>query len=368
MAEDQDSASRTEEATPRRLEEARKEGDVAKSAELAQVCALAGTFAALAVGGGWFSRNLAVALVPFLAHPESMQLRGAPGVALARQVILAAAPAMLIVLGATILGGVGGNVVQQGFLFTPGKLRPDPSKLSPAAGFKRLFGVDGLVSFLRSLLKVVLVTSVAWWVLAPRAKDLPGLIGKQPLAVLTYGVDLSRSLMMAILALLALIALIDYLWQRQRFSTRMRMTKEQLKEDYRQSEGDPRVKARQRQIRLERARRRMIQAVPKATVVVVNPTHFAVALRYKQGETPAPECIAKGVDAVAFKIREVAEAHGVPVVEDPPLARALYGVVEVDEIIPQQHYEAVAKIIGFIFAGKRGGRRAMAPQGAMMAR
>jgi flagellar biosynthesis protein FlhB len=138
------------------------------------------------------------------------------------------------------------------------------------------------------------------------------------------------------------------------------MTKEEVKDDFRQSEGDPHVKARQRQIRMERARRRMIQQVPKATVVVMNPTHFAVALRYEQGETPAPQCVAKGVDAVALRIREIAEEAGVPVIEDAPLARALYANVDVDQIIPHQHYEAVAKIIGFILAGKRPRQRARA--------
>ena len=136
------------------------------------------------------------------------------------------------------------------------------------------------------------------------------------------------------------------------------MTKEEVKEDFRQSEGDPHIKARQRQIRMQRAKQRMIQQVPNATVVVVNPTHYAVALRYEQGETPAPQCVAKGVDEVALKIRDIAEAHGVAVIEDPPLARALYGAVEVDQVIPHQHYEAVAKIIGFILAGKRPRRRA----------
>ncbi|MBV9994770.1 MAG: flagellar biosynthesis protein FlhB [Caulobacteraceae bacterium] len=367
MAGERDAASRTEEATPRRLEEARKEGDVPKSAELAQAFALAGAFAAVAIGGGWLSRNLAQGLTPFLAHPDTMQLKGQAGVGLAWQVMLAAAPAMAAVLGATVLAGVAGNVVQHGFLFTTAKLRPDPSRLSPAAGFQRLFGVDNFMSFLRSLLKVLLVGALAWWVLAPHARELPGLVGQGAMGALAYCADLSRSLMLAVIALLALGGLLDFLWQRQRFLTKMRMTKEELKEDYRQSEGDPRVKARQRQIRLERARRRMIQAVPKATVVVANPTHFAVALRYEQGLTPAPECVAKGADAIALKIREVAEAHGVPVVEDPPLARALYGAVEVDQIIPQQHYEAVAKIIGFIFAGRRPGRvRPARPQTAII--
>jgi flagellar biosynthetic protein FlhB len=354
MAEGDDSASRTEEATPRRLEEARKDGDVAKSAELAQVCALAGAFGAVALGGGALARNLADSLLPFIAHPDTIEVHGQAGSHVAWQVMQAVAPTLATVLGATMLAGIGGNVIQTGgLLFTTEKLKPDLSKLSPAEGFKRLFGIDGLMNFLRALLKVLLVSAVAWWVLAPHAAELPGLVAVGPLGVLSYSIDVGKSLMMAVLALLALGAVLDFIWQRQRFMTRMRMTKEELKEDFKQSEGDPHVKARQRQLRMERARKRMIQKVPKATVVVVNPTHYAVALRYEQGQTPAPECVAKGVDAVALKIREVAEEHGVPVIEDPPLARALYANVEVDQIIPQQHYEAVAKIVGFILAGRR---------------
>jgi flagellar biosynthetic protein FlhB len=354
MAEEaEESASRTEEATPRRLEEARKKGDVAKSAELAQVAALAGAFGAVAIGGGMLARNLAENLTPFIAHPDTIELKGQAGIAVAWQVMLAAAPALAAVLGATMLAGIGGNVVQHGMLFTTAKLTPDLSKLSPAQGFKRVFGIDGLMNFLRAVLKVLLVSVVAWWVLAPHARELPGLVTVGPVGFLTYSVGVGKSLMLAVIALLALGAVLDFVWQRQRFLTRMRMTKEEIKEDFRQSEGDPHVKARQRQIRMERARRRMIQQVPKATVVVMNPTHYAVALRYEQGETPAPQCLAKGVDAVALKIREVAEEAGVPIIEDAPLARALYANVEVDEIIPQQHYEAVAKIIGFILAGRR---------------
>jgi len=359
MAEGDDSASKTEEATPRRLEEARKEGDVAKSADLAQVCALAGAFGALALGGGMLARNLAASLMPFIAHPDTIELHGQAGAAVTWQVMAAAGPILAAVLGATMLAGVGGNLVQHGVLFTTAKLKPDLSKLSPAQGFKRLFGIDGLMNFLRAALKVLLVSAVAWWVLAPHARELPGLVAVGPLGVLTYSVGVGKSLMLAVIALLALGAVLDFVWQRQRFLSRMRMTKEELKEDFKQSEGDPHVKARQRQIRMERARRRMIQQVPKATVVVANPTHYAVALRYEQGETPAPQCLAKGVDAVALKIREVAEEAGVPVIEDPPLARALYANVEVDEIIPQQHYEAVAKIIGFVLAGRRRRARAL---------
>lgn len=360
MAGEREGASRTEEATPRRLEEARKEGDVPKSAELAQVCALTGAFGAVALAGGALARGLAERLTPFLAHPDTIPLQGAAGAAVAWQVLAAGAPALLAVVGATMLAGVGGNVMQHGFLFTTAKLRPDLNRISPAEGFRRLFGIDGLMNFLRAGLKVLLTGAVAWWVLAPHALELPSLVSLGVPSLLDYGAGLARNLMFAVLALLATGALIDFIWQRQRFLVRMRMTKEELKEDYRQSEGDPHVRARQRQIRMDRARRRMIQQVPKATVVVVNPTHFAVALRYEQGETPAPQCLAKGMDAVALRIRKVAEEHGVPVVEDPPLARALYSAVEIDQIIPHQHYEAVAKIIGFILAARRPrrGRRA----------
>ncbi len=147
-------------------------------------------------------------------------------------------------------------------------------------------------------------------------------------------------------------AIFDWLWQRQRFTQRMRMSKEEIKEEHRQSEGDPHIRGKQKAIRMERAKRRMMANVPKATVVVMNPTHYAVALRYGD-DTPAPMCVAKGVDSLALKIREVAEAAGVPVIEDPPLARALYATVELDQTIPRQHYEAVAKVIGFVMGAAR---------------
>jgi flagellar biosynthetic protein FlhB len=358
MADENEAASKTEEATPRRLEEARNKGEVAKSMDLAQVATMAGTFGVLAILGGWLARNLAMQLTPFLAHPETMPVEGPGGVAVARYAIMAAAPALGAVLGAAVLFGIGGHVLQTGLLFTPSKVSPDLSKVNPMQGFKRLFGIDNLMAFLRSVLKVILTGAVAWWVLSPHAQELTLLPTMEPTAILAFGVKLCRDLGFAVLILLGAGAGIDFLWQRQRFAARMRMTKEELKEDFKQSEGDPHVKARQRQIRNERARRRMIQAVPSATVVLMNPTHYAVALRYEAGETPAPECVAKGVDELALRIRAVAEEAGVPVVEDAPLARALYASVEVDDVIPQQHYQAVAKVIGFVMSAAKSTRRA----------
>ena len=174
-----------------------------------------------------------------------------------------------------------------------------------------------------------------------------------PAAMLPATLKIAGSLMAAILAFLALMAGLDWLWQRYRFAEKMKMTREELKEDFKQSEGDPHIRARQKQLRIERSRRRMMAAVPGATVVIMNPTHFAVALKYDAGETPAPMCVAKGVDSLALKIRAVAEEAGVPVIEDAPLARALYATVDIDQTIPRAHYEAVAKVLGFVLGAKR---------------
>jgi flagellar biosynthetic protein FlhB len=348
MPEASDGGSKTEEPTQRKLDEARRRGEVAKSSDVTQWASLAGATGALVAGGGWMASNLAHDLLPFIDHPQAFDLSGVGGVAIMRQAMTAASGPVLAVLGSAMVAGVFGNVIQHGFLFTPDKLAPDFSRLSPAKGFERLFGIDGLVQFLKSGLKIGLVGAVSYWAVMPHARELQNMVGLGPLAVLPLAFDLLRAVFFSVLALLGVGAVLDWIWQRQRFMQRMRMSKEELKEDTRNSEGDPLIKAKIRQIRNERSRKRMMQNVPKATVVVMNPTHYAVALRYVQGETPAPVCMAKGMDDLALKIREVAEEHGIAIVEDPPLARALYATVEVDETIPHEHYTAVAKVVGFV--------------------
>ncbi len=353
MSDTNDAASRTEEPTPRKLQQARERGEVVKTPDLAPMASLAGAAAVAAMSGGYLCRNLATALTPFLASPDTMSLNGQGGVQVLHAAIMAAAPAMGAVVLAACLAGVGANLIQTGFIFSPERLSVDFKKVSPLEGFKRVFGIDGFVQFLKSLLKVTLTALLAWWVLKPHMSEMENLVDMEPVAMLGFAADILRRLVFAVAAFLLVVAGADWFWQRQRFMARMRMSKEELKEDFKQSEGDPHIKARQKQLRGERARRRMIQAVPGATVVVMNPTHYAVALRYDTNEAPAPMCVAKGLDSLALKIREVAEAAGVPVIEDPPLARALYATVDVDEIIPPAHYEAVAKIIGFILSASR---------------
>ena len=353
MSDTNDAASRTEEPTPRKLQQARARGEVVKTQDLPSMASLTAVAAVVALGGAWLCRNLADDLVPFIARPDTINVEGRGGIDVARIVMLAAAPPLLLILLTATAGGVLGNVVQTGLVFSPDKLVPDLSRLAMGGGLKRIFGLDGLAQFVKSLVKVSLTSLLAWWVLQPHIPELTNLAGLEPIAMMSFALDVLRRLVFAVAAFLLLVAGADWLWQRRRFMERMKMTKEEVKEDFKQSEGDPHVKARQRQLRVERARRRMMQAVPEATVVVMNPTHYAVALKYDTGVAAAPLCVAKGLDTLALRIREVAEAAGVPVLEDPPLARALYATVEVDEVIPPAHYEGVAKIIGFILSAGR---------------
>ena len=356
MAEGADPESKTEEATPRKLEEARKKGDVAKSPDVAAAMSLAGATAVLLIGGGYFSRQMAEDMLPFLAEPHAMMggLQAGAGVEIGMRAVWAVTPFLAALMLAVVIGGVGGNLAQSGFLFTAEKLKPKWSTLSPMSGFKRIFGPDGIVQFIKTFLKLVAIGAVCWMVLKPHTRELENLAAMSPAMILPFARDLAASLMIAALVFLGFTAGADFIWQKFRFAKRMRMTKEETKEDYKQTEGDPHVKGKLRQIRMQRSRQRMMQAVPTATVIVTNPTHYSVALRYEpdQGDG-APVCVAKGVDAVALRIRELATESGVPIVENVPLARALYAAVEVDDVIPREHFEAAAKVIGFVMQGRK---------------
>lgn len=359
MAEEKDKHTQTEQPTARRLEKARQSGDVVRSGEIPQFAALAAAAGVVVFAGGPLSRSLAGALVPFVAHPDAIDLSPSGARAVLAAAVQAAAPAAIVMLAAAA-GGVAGSLLQTGFLFTPGKLAPDLSKLNPLSGLKRLFGFDSLLSFAKTFARFVAVTAALWWVLKPRAATLQGLANFDPAAILPFAMEMLRAMLAAALVLTAASAAIDWLLARRRFMAAMRMSREEIKQEQKESDGDPHLKAKVKQIRLQRAKSRMMQNMAKATLVIANPTHFAVALRYVQGETPAPICVAKGVDSLALRIREAAEANATPVVEDPPLARALYASVDLDQAIPREHFQAVAKIVGFILGQAR--RRAAPPR------
>jgi flagellar biosynthetic protein FlhB len=354
VADAPDPESKTEEATPRKLADARKKGDVAKSPDVASALSLTGAAAVILMSGGWFATSIAGQLRPFIAEPHAMigGLETGAGIEIGTRALWAITPFLGAVMLATILGGAGGNIAQSGLIFTGEKLKPDWSKVSPLKGFKRIFGPDGLVQFIKTFLKLVAVGVICWLVLKPHLRELETMAAMSPALILPMARDLAVSLLVSALVFLGFTAGADYIWQRFRFAERMKMSKEELKEDYKQSEGDPHVKAKLKQIRAQRSRQRMMQNVPKATVIVTNPTHYSVALRYETGDA-APVCVAKGVDALALRIREVAREHSVPIVENVPLARALYAAVDVDETIPREHFEAAAKVIGFVMQRRK---------------
>ncbi|WP_297506385.1 flagellar biosynthesis protein FlhB [uncultured Caulobacter sp.] len=353
MADDTDPESKTEEPSAKKLSDARAKGDVVKSADIPQLASLAGAVSVILIAGGWLTRDLMAALVPFIAHAGTIDLSSGGAMVVMKQATMAALPSLVLVMIVGSLMGVIANIGQTGFMLTPDKLKPDFSKLNPLTGLGRIFGLDGFIQFAKSVVKIGVTAIIAWFVLKPHVGEVRDLVGMDPALMVPEAMKLAKELFVAVIIFLVATAAFDWFWQRQRFMNRMRMTLQEVKEEFKQSDGDPHIKSKRRQIQMQRSRQRMMQQVPKATVVVMNPTHYAVALKYEAGETPAPLCVAKGVDELALKIRAIAEEHDVPVLEDPPLARALYASVEVDEEIPVEHFEAVAKVISFILNGKK---------------
>ena len=356
MAEDSEE-DKTEEPSARKLQQAREEGNVPKSPELPQALSLIGACALIALKGPDICQSMVAALLPFIAHPEQFlnALNGDGGLAIARALGMTVLPIMIMILGVTMILGVAGNVLQTGIMFVPKKLAPDFSKLNPMTGLARMFGIDSFIQFGKTLLKLIVTGFIVYSVMKSRVTDVLVLAHSSPLMILPYAREAFIALAMAVCIFMFVGAGADYMIQRMRFMSKMKMSKQELKEEFKQQEGDPHVKAKLRQLRFEKSRRRMMANVAKATVVVTNPTHYAVALSYEQGKMAAPICVAKGMDEIALAIRAEAGKHNVPIIEDPPLARALYASVDMDQIIPQEHFAAVAKLISFILTRRRRG-------------
>ena len=348
MAEDQDKAQQTEEPTAKRLEQAHEHGDVVKSSELTTFILLGGGTLAIAMFGKYSAMKLAHAMSLFLQQPESMGVDGAGLAAMLHALLPQLAMALAPFFAVLVAAGLAGHMLQSRPTLAFDKITMDFSKLSPMAGFKRLFGVEGWINLLKGLAKMAVVGVAIWTQLWPERGGLEAILNQSTADVMANMSRLLFKVLMASLSALAVMAALDYFWQRTRFMARNRMSKQEIKEEYRQNEGDPTIKAKIRQLRHERAKKRMMASVPTATVVIMNPTHYAVALKYESGQMAAPVCVAKGVDALALRIRAVAEENDVPVVENPPLARALYAAVEIDDPVPPEHFKAVAQIIGYV--------------------
>ena len=345
---------RTEKATPKHRKQARKRGQVARSADVGGSLVLAAGLFALSMFGPAIVNSVATAFHQILgeiARPNEVTsaagLRGLLGT-VTSTLLVGIAP----LAGVCLAAGAVAGAAQVGFRPSLETLKPDLKRINPLAGAKRLVGPNAAFETIKAVAKIGLVGAVAALALLPGLRDVAALVGVSPAALGALmghrALEIAQRGTFAYLA----IAAIDYLWQRRRHEHGLRMTKQQVRDEMRQHKLPAEVEAAQRRRRSEHARRRMMAAVPQADVVVTNPTHFAVALRY-DGTRSAPELVAKGQDLIAAQIRRIAEEHDVPVLADPPLARALHGAVEIGQMIPEELYAAVARVLAFVYRTAR---------------
>ena len=352
MAEGQEDTERSEDPTQKRLDEALERGDVAKSQEVNTWFVIAGGALLLMAFSGPMANGLATTLRGLVAHSGSIRVDGRGFTSIVEKLGLEVVAAVAIPLLLLALAAVGGNMIQHRLVWSAEGLKPKLSKVSPSAGLKRLFSKQALANFVKGLIKLALIGTIMTALMYPERFRLDALVHIDPAAMLSITQSLSLQMIGAVVAVLALIAAADYLFQYRQWFERQKMSLRELKDEFKQTNGNPEVKAKIRQLRQTRSRKRMMAAVPDASVVITNPTHFAVALKYESGMN-APLCVAKGMDVLAQRIRELAREHRVPVVENPPLARALHKSVEIDEEIPAEHYKAVAEIIGYVLRLRR---------------
>lgn len=348
MAEDSDDSERTEEPSSKKLEKARGEGQIVQSQEVRSWAMLFGTTLGAMMLMPGLLRDVNRAVLKYVESPHALSVEPSSLRNLFAGLSLDLALALAPILGLLMLVAVAGNITQFGLVSSPKKMAPKWSNLSPMLGLKRMFGVRAWMEFFKGLMKLAVVGVVVWWVAYPLLTDFDLMPARDVLAMLDRLWTIAIRLAMATVGVMTFIAALDFGYQFFAHMKKMRMTKQEVKDEHKQTEGDPLIKSRIRRIRMERARKRMMAAVPSATVVVTNPTHYAVALSYKIEEMQAPTLVAKGVDFLAKRIRELAEEHDVPVVENPPLARALYAAVDIDQEIPHEHYKAVAEVVGYV--------------------
>ncbi|MBF0269502.1 MAG: flagellar biosynthesis protein FlhB [Alphaproteobacteria bacterium] len=351
--EDADESQKTEEPSGKRLGKARGEGNVPISQEVRLWLGLTGTLILVGMLATPMSKSLLTMLRQYIESPHAIDTSEGALRTMSIELGLKVGMIMALPFGVLLFLGVMGTISQVGWLMVGKRIKPNFSKLNPLAGAKRLFSVMTVVEFVKSLLKVALIGWIVWLLLEPQIGTLAQMPDLTPLQVMALIQDTVLRMVFWVLLAYIVISVADMLYQRYSYKKKLRMTRQEVKEEHKDDEGDPMVKSKQKGIRMQRARQRMLVAVPKSTVVITNPTHYAVALHYDMETMQAPVLVAKGVDFLAKKIRELAEENEVPIVENPPLARALYASVELDQPVPQEHYKAVAEVIGYVFKLKK---------------
>jgi flagellar biosynthetic protein FlhB len=345
-----DAADRTEPATPKRREEARRKGDVPQSRDVSAVAMLAaGVLLLTGSAGAEIFGGIADQARTFWSGAFALPEGTGDFHALLIH-LLASTGHRLAPFAATFVAvGIGAHVLQTGPYFSSVVLAPKASRLSPATGLPRMLGAHAWIELAKAAVKVAIAFAVAWHALAPAAPGLVGLLEQDAATGLGFTLALVRRLAVDLLAALALLAAADFAWARRKHERDLRMTRQEVRDELREREGSPHVRARLRALQRELSRSRMIAAVAKADVVVVNPVHFAVALVYVRSDMDAPKVVAKGRNHLALRMRRAAVEHGVPIVENPPLAQLLYRTARVEREIPAALFQAVAEVLAHVY-------------------
>lgn len=349
MAEKPDQ-ERTEPASPKKREDARKKGQVAMSREIPSVLILVTCLGFFFFGGAWMVNSMTQLMNGMFANLNGMLFSD---ILSARTLLVLslqkALYVMLPIMLAVLVAGVFGNVMQIGILFSSETITPKLSKLDPIAGFRRLFSGKTLAELPKSILKLVTVGAIAYVMVIKNLPRMPDLMQLSVMEIMQEFGWVAFQIGCFVCLALMLLAAADYIFQRWQHEKELRMTKQELKDEQKQLMGDPQIKARIKSAQREMARRRMMAAIPGADVVITNPTRLAVALKFDADEMDAPIVVAKGAGEIAKKIRELAAEHGIPLVEEKPLARALYKTVEIDQSIPVELYRAVAEVLAYVY-------------------
>jgi flagellar biosynthesis protein FlhB len=348
MADDQDKSQKTEDPTEKKLLDAREKGQVPTSREVNHLFMIAAVTLIIMTIAPAIMSNLSNVLKKFIAAPHLFPMDEAHIGETLTTVSAQALQVMILPLVILIVAALLAGLVQTGVLFAPDRIVPKLEKISPMKGFGRLFSSQSVTEFTKGILKLAVVGAISTLVMLPELDSIEQTI-TMPLGDLLLKIHwLIIRLLIAVVSIVAFIAAMDFLYVKFKHTRDQRMSRQDIKDEMKQSEGDPQIRQRLRQIRHERAQSRMMSAVPEATVVVTNPTHYSVALKYELHDMAAPIVVAKGADHIAMKIREVARENNVPIVENKAVARALFASVEIDQEVPIEHFKAVAEVISYV--------------------
>ncbi len=343
------SGEKTLDPTPHKIEQARKKGDIAKSNDLTVAASYLGFLVAVFALGSAAIVAASEKLTIFLSSPDMLlsAILGPGGSQLSASIVLAAIAPIIALFAMPFVAALMSLVAQRAIIVAPSKLAPKLNRISPIAGAKNKFGVSGVVEFLKTLVKMLAVATATTLYLKSKFNEIIGLAQSNPVTMVGVMFEVLVDLLVVICILSILVGVVDFLWQRYNHAKKLMMSFQEMKDENKESEGDPYTKAQRRQRGREIATNRMLLDVPKADVVVVNPTHFAVALKWSREPGSAPVCVAKGEDEIAARIREVASEHGIPIHRDPPTARAIHATVDLGGEIKPEHYRAVAAALRF---------------------